>query len=989
MPVALGDPESGLGFPVELEYYLRLRRSLRQGVHELKRVVGWLLGSLAIAWAFVLPASAGAATVTFNYTGAAQDWVVPYGVTSASWDIYGAEGMGYDVVASRFRGGDGGRALATISVTGGSTVRVMVGGKGGINSGGFNGGGNAQWGGGGATDIRIGGTALTDRVLVAGGGGAGNANCVGASDSAFGGTGTGGPNGWDGTFTGCGTTPGTGGTQSAGGSINGALGLGGAGIRSGGGGGYYGGGGSNDGTGGGGSGFGPPGYTWSSGARDGDGIATVTYEVTDTRNLYASATGPGDGYVSTSPAGIDCGIDGAPGHDDCTEAFGRNQPVTVTANPSPGSEFDQWIGPGPCSGNTNPTCQVVMDQPNPATAKIVSARFKVAPSLELSASGPGDGSVSSSPAGIDCGTTASHVTCDSFFGTGQQVTLTANPDQGSLFNDWGGDCSGTQPTCTLTLSEDRSVTASFVHGPRTLAVAKSGNGSGLITSDPSGVNCGPTCEANFPYGTEVTLTPTAAAGSDFTGWSGACSGTGTCTVQMDQIRNVEATFTLQKRTLTLAKFENGSGSVVSSPAGINYPAGATSCLTDGSCVSAQFDYGTQVTLTPTAADGSTFTDWGGACDAVAADQNCVLTMDQNRTAETDFVLQTRALEVEKTGSGTGEVTSTPTGIDCGNDCTDEYEFGTEVTLTANPGLHSVFAGWSGPCSGTGTCAVTMDQIREVTAQFSLEKRTLDVTKSGNGSGTVASLPAGVLCGDTCEGIEFDYGTEVELAANPDPLSEFTGWTGACSGSSPTCTVALDQARTVEATFSLQKRSLAVTTSGTGSGTVTTDPPGQSFDVGSTVTLEAVPAEGSTFTGWSGDCSGTVPTCTIEMSEARSVDASFTADPVPPDPAPVIGQLMVAPRKVALSGRKKSAIRRRGPIIGVQVSESATVRFTLVRKPGKARNFKRALRSGVSMVRIPAALRKKLKPGRYQLTAVATDKKGQESRPRRTGFRIIR
>ena len=289
MPVALGDPESGLGFPVELEYYLRLRRSLRQGVHELKRVVGWLLGSLAIAWALVLPASAGAATVTFNYTGAAQDWVVPYGVTSASWDIYGAEGMGYDVVASRFRGGDGGRALATISVTGGSTVRVMVGGKGGINSGGFNGGGNAQWGGGGATDIRIGGTALTDRVLVAGGGGAGNANCVGASDSAFGGTGTGGPNGWDGTFTGCGTTPGTGGTQSAGGSINGALGLGGAGIRSGGGGGYYGGGGggesgigSTGGGGGGGSSYvgGGTGGTTSAWYEYIDGGVTIMWEST-------------------------------------------------------------------------------------------------------------------------------------------------------------------------------------------------------------------------------------------------------------------------------------------------------------------------------------------------------------------------------------------------------------------------------------------------------------------------------------------------------------------------------------------------------------------------------------------------------------------------------------------------------------------------------------------------------------------------------------
>ena len=1198
---------------------------------KLRRLTGSLVGGLALVCAFVLPSSAGATTVTFNYTGAPESWTVPYGVTSATFNLYGAQGRGFGPGSSA-QGGRGGWARATIPVTANSVVTFRVGGRGVANGGGYNGGGSGGYGGGGATDIRIGGDALADRVLVAGGGGGGGFSCLNNNVTviAVGGDG-GGVNGWSGNNTGC-SPSGSGGTSTHGGSPGGTLGQGGGGGPSGGGGGYYGGGGSlpgyaNGGPGGGGSSYGPAGFSTSSGLREGDGTATVTFEVTDTRNLFASAVGPGDGFVSSSPAGIDCGVSEAPGHDDCTEAYGKDQPVTVTANPSPGSVFDQWIGPGPCSGNTNPICSTTLNQVNPGDPKIVSARFKVPPvtrtfqytgeavqwtmpygassatidlygaqgggpggrfiggkggratatifpavgtvfwlrvggaggaqsggfngggtspsgpnayggggatdlrtgndtiadrilvagggggggqncddqsvvatggsgggatggpgdlnfaegdppagcniyratggtqtqkgsfqtgyppvggpqneggsgsngggggggyyggggtngpggggssygpfgyttesgvregnglatitytltnttGLEVGASGPGDGYVSSEPVGVDCGTTASHNTCYSIFGNGQPVTLTANPDSDSLFNSWGGDCSGTQPTCTVTLDQTRSVTSSFSHGPRKLTVTRPGNGAGGVTSTPAGIDCGTTCEANFPYGTAVTLTPGASTGSSFTGWTGACSGSGACSVTMDQARTVGATFTLQKRTLTLAKFENGSGTVVSSPAGINFPTGATSCLVDGKCVNAQFDYGTEVTLTPTAANGSTFTGWGGACQSFAIDQNCVVTMDQLNTAEAGFVLQKRTLEVAKTGSGTGGVTSATPGIDCGSDCSNDYDYGTEVTLNPTPGPNSLFTGWSGACTGTAACVVTLDQARQVTASFALEKRSLGVTRSGNGSGTVMSQPAGVACGGQCEGIEFDYGTEVTLSANPATSSDFSGWTGDCSGSGSTCIVTLDQARSVEATFTLQKRTLTVETSGTGSGTVGTDPAGPDFDFGTPVTLEAVPANGSTFTGWGGDCSGIVPTCTVDMSDARSVEARFTADPLP-DPAPVIGQLRVAPRKVPLKGKKKSAIRRQGPAIRIRLSEASTVRFSLKPKPGKARNFRRKLKAGISKVRIPAGVRKLLRPGRFQLTAVATDNAGQSSNPRRTGFRVIR
>jgi hypothetical protein len=76
-----------------------------------------------------------------------------------------------------------------------------------------------------------------------------------------------------------------------------------------------------------------------------------------------------------------------------------------------------------------------------------------------------------------------------------------------------------------------------------------------------------------------------------------------------------------------------------------------------------------------------------------------------------------ALTVAKAGSGSGTVTSNPAGITCGSTCTHGYTLGAGVVLTATPASGSSFAGWSGACSGTGTCSVTMSQARSVTATF--------------------------------------------------------------------------------------------------------------------------------------------------------------------------------------------------------------------------------------------------------------------------------
>jgi hypothetical protein len=160
------------------------------------------------------------------------------------------------------------------------------------------------------------------------------------------------------------------------------------------------------------------------------------------------------------------------------------------------------------------------------------------------------------------------------------------------------------------------------------------------------------------------------------------------------------------------------------------------------------------------------------------------------------------LTVSPAGTGTGIVTSSPAGIDCGATCQAAYNNGTQVTLTAAPAASSNFTGWSGACSGTGSCVVTVDAAKSVTATFALKTYTLTVSKAGMGTGTVTSSPAGIACGAACSA-DYDHGTPVMLTAAPDSLtSTFLGWSGACTGTG-SCAVTVDAARSVTATFGLQ------------------------------------------------------------------------------------------------------------------------------------------------------------------------------------------
>jgi len=186
----------------------------------------------------------------------------------------------------------------------------------------------------------------------------------------------------------------------------------------------------------------------------------------------------------------------------------------------------------------------------------------------------------------------------------------------------------------------------------------------------------------------------------------------------------------------------------------------------------------------------------GACPGNLVCNNG-LCVDTNDAGVDMIVLVPGMISVALAGNGTGAVTSNPPGINCPGDCSEEYPSGTKVELTAAAIGDSSFSGWSGSCGGTALCSVISDQGASVVATFPLNRHTLTVMKSGDGTGTVTA-DAGIDCGATCAA-DFDSGTTVVLTASGSSESNFTGWSGACSGTGP-CTIDMSQARNVTATF---------------------------------------------------------------------------------------------------------------------------------------------------------------------------------------------
>ena len=282
------------------------------------------------------------------------------------------------------------------------------------------------------------------------------------------------------------------------------------------------------------------------------------------------------------------------------------------------------------------------------------------------------------------------------------------------------------------------------------------NGSGNITKSPD--------QSVYADGTSVTLTASPDAGQKFAGWSGDASGlTNSLTIKMDADKTITGTFSPTDIAYNLNITTNGNGTITKSPDQTSYASG------------------TSEILTASPEDGWKFTGWSG--DATGAENPLTITMDADKNIAATFTQIATDFALIITTDGNGTVTKNPDQT--------TYSGGTSVTLTATPLSGYQFVSWSGDAGGTtNPLSITMDKDKQITATFSLAPQySLNISVSGNGSVTKSPYQT-----------TYSAGASVTLTANPAASKQFTGWSGAVSGTTNPLTIIMSADKTITATF---------------------------------------------------------------------------------------------------------------------------------------------------------------------------------------------
>ena len=351
------------------------------------------------------------------------------------------------------------------------------------------------------------------------------------------------------------------------------------------------------------------------------------------------------------------------------------------------------------------------------TLQATSASVPINPSITID----GEGSVQQSRSGSD-------------------VTLTATAAVGWSFYEWTGPdsgvCNDATGICILDMSSAKSVTAVFGEDQDVVVTVSGGNGGvtdgaeGLLVCDET--NPG-TCTETYDYGDDITLTALADAGYRFTGWSGTdaefCDDVaGTCTfTDISAAKAVTATF-VAEWDVVVTVAGTGEGGVTDGAEG------ALDCDdTDPGPCTESYDAGTNITLTATAATGSTFTGWTGADAGDCSGSTCTFSSIAAAKAVTATFTDLIALYVTYSGDGSGSVSDSAETYSDGE--VTYWVAGSSVTLSQVSS--DDFLGWRVATSGipnpalcaiaTSNCTLTINQDTLVDAEF-------DAASSGGGGG---------------------------------------------------------------------------------------------------------------------------------------------------------------------------------------------------------------------------------------------------------------
>jgi len=318
--------------------------------------------------------------------------------------------------------------------------------------------------------------------------------------------------------------------------------------------------------------------------------------------------------------------------------------------------------------------------------------------ITLSVSVSGNGTVTSTPAGINCPGSE----CVNQFKMGSDVTLHIQPDLNYHVKEVviDGISQGAISSYTFTnLTGAHNVIVVFEIDTHMLTVDKTGTGGGTVTSGPGAINCGSVCYDTFAHGTTVTLTPQPDNASDFKGWSGD----GDCldgVVTVNSDTSCTALFDLKNYIIHAS---SGSGGSISPSGEVVVTHGNNQSFT----ITPDVNYHVEDVL----------------IDGVSHGQITSYTFEgvnSDHTISVSFVLNQYTLMVNKTGTGQGNVTSDQGTIDCGDTCSDTFDYGSTLTLTATPDTGYVFAGWGSDCISCGIaeiCDLNIDGDKICTSFF--------------------------------------------------------------------------------------------------------------------------------------------------------------------------------------------------------------------------------------------------------------------------------
>jgi len=391
-------------------------------------------------------------------------------------------------------------------------------------------------------------------------------------------------------------------------------------------------------------------FTGWGGACAGESSTRCTVSLTAARQVSATFTqlrrllvradsGDGRGRVS-GPAGLDCRLaaGAASGTCEVLVAEGADIEVAAQADTAGGSSNFLAAWGDACVTAKGERCRVTV-----AGADVhVAVRFVEQPRIIVDLAGTGGGQVVAT--GISCALVGGRTVgvCERSVAMGSSVTLTAQPDPFSTFTGWTGGCAQVGGlTCITTLTQARTVRATFTARRVSLVVRLSGSQAGMVEVPGTGGCALPAgggtreCSFTFNAGTTLQLRALPATAGHFGGWSGDCGGVGACILSMPDDRVVQAAFNApppppppppppQTATLDLLPRGNGSGNVL-----VN---GALLCQRDqgvntGAC-KVTLPLGTLVSIDAVLPSGSRLEGWGGACSGTSG-LRCTLTVTRD------------------------------------------------------------------------------------------------------------------------------------------------------------------------------------------------------------------------------------------------------------------------------------------------------------------------------------------------------------------------